>query len=66
VSTYSTHTTRNNLHVEARSLALVHMVKGWHCPCGRILRPTDVEVTCAGLQLTCARCHKSLLDVELP
>jgi hypothetical protein len=34
------------------------------CPCGRVLKAYDVDVTDTWTRLDCSRCHRRLIEIE--
>ena len=42
----------------------------WHCPCGRLVRPSDVEMVTTRERIliswVCSSCHADLERIEIP
>ena len=46
--------------------ATVRVDQLWCCPCGRPIKAVDFAVSAALITHTCGRCHRRLLEIELP
>jgi hypothetical protein len=44
---------------------VVRMPDNHPCHCGRLLRPSDVELTGTGLRQICPGCHGLIFEIEL-
>jgi hypothetical protein len=42
-----------------------HIDRALRCPCGKDLRPCDVDASSRGVRIICRGCHKLLLELEL-
>jgi hypothetical protein len=42
----------------------VRVAQGLLCPCGRQVKPTDIEVFDGTTRMICQACHRSLIEIE--
>ena len=45
-------------------IGAIHVERALRCPCGKALRPHDIDADRRGVRIIC-RCHRLLLELEL-